>query len=99
MSQELSIDACTEKVTLLMSRRKKGAAAVDELFEALENYFEQPAALSKSEFARAAGISRNHLYELLARNNDPSMRLAERIGELIGVRIRFEKVREPVCQN
>lgn len=67
--------------------------AVDEFFEQLNAYFSDDESMSIAEVATAAGISRQHLYEVKDRRSKPSYELVVKLTEIIGgeVCLKFPK--------
>jgi len=66
---------------------------VDEFFEQLNLYFEDRDSMSIAQVAAAAGISRQHLYEVKDRRSKPSCELVVKLTELIGgeLQLKFPK--------
>jgi len=67
--------------------------AVDEFFEQLNAYFSDDDSMSIADVAAAAGISRQHLYEVKDRRSKPSYELVVKLTEIIGgeICLKFPK--------
>lgn len=71
----------------------RSVGAVDEFFDQLNAYFSDDDSMSIAEVAAAAGISRQHLYEVKNRASKPSFELVVKLTEIIGgeVCLKFQK--------
>jgi len=80
--------------TKTRTRRSARIKPVDERFlNLLTDYFDQPGCLSKADFAAAAGCSRNYVYELLEGKHGAGGTLMDKMSEIMGYRIVFEKLK------
>ena len=66
---------------------------MDEFFDQLNAYFDDDDSKSIAEVAAAAGISRQHLYEVKNRSSKPSYELVVKLTEIIGgeICVKFPK--------
>lgn len=63
---------------------KEKKSVVDAFYDFLDSYMDRPEALSASEIARKAEISRMYLHKLRKRQSIPTIDVAENIAQAMG---------------
>ena len=58
--------------------------AVEQFYNFLESYLEEPGAKSRAQLAAEAGVSRGYMYKLKDRDREPTLGVASRLAKAMG---------------